>query len=95
MGDNGFSNFKKADPSWFHLFCQDTFLQVFGNPNASAPVVAEHTSQPATESAATGASELRSNCDCCNERPWTHRGFAYGIETFFCCKCGGHDNCEE
>ena len=88
MGDNGFS-------TWFRDFAKETVFAVWGNPNASAQVVAEHTSQPATESAATGASELRSNCDCCNERPWTHRGFAYGIETFFCCQCGGHDNCEE
>lgn len=30
MGDNGFSNFKKPDQSWFRLFCEDTFKQVFG-----------------------------------------------------------------
>jgi hypothetical protein len=58
MGDNGFSNFKKPDPSPFRLFCEDTFLNVFGNPNAPAQTGSEHTSQPATEPAASDASEL-------------------------------------
>ena len=31
MSDNGFSNFKKPDPSPFRLFCEDTFKQVFGS----------------------------------------------------------------
>jgi hypothetical protein len=31
MGDNGFSDFKKPDPSPFRLFCEDTFKKVFGN----------------------------------------------------------------
>lgn len=63
MGDNGFSNFKKPDPSPFRLFCEDTFLNVFGNSNASAPTGSGHTSQPATESAASDASE--SFCERC------------------------------
>lgn len=57
MGDNGFSKFKQPDPSPFRLFCEETFLAVFGNSNASAARGSGHTSQPATEPAASGASE--------------------------------------
>lgn len=59
MGDNGFSNFKKADPSPFALFCADTFLPTFGNSNAPTQQGSEHTSQPVTELAASGASECK------------------------------------
>lgn len=52
MGDNGFSNFKKPDPSPFRLFCEDTFLNVFGNPNASTSGAQTHKRNSATESAA-------------------------------------------
>jgi len=37
----------------------------------------------------------RSNCDVCDERPWTHQGVVTGIETFYCCQCGNHEPCEE
>lgn len=50
MGDNGFS-------TWFRDFAVETVYAVWGDPNASAQAVAGHTSQPATEPAATGASE--------------------------------------
>lgn len=62
MGDNGFSKFKQPDPSPFRLFCEETFLAVFGNSNASAARGSGHTSQPATEPAASGASE------CCKHQ---------------------------
>ena len=29
----------------------------------------------------------RSNCDACNERPWTHRTDYCGIETYVCDEC--------
>lgn len=45
--------------SHFRLFCENTFLQVFGNPNASAPKEADTQAQRATESAESGASELQ------------------------------------
>ena len=37
----------------------------------------------------------RSNCDVCDERPWTHHGVVTGIETHYCCQCGNHEPCEE
>jgi hypothetical protein len=49
MGDSGFSNFKKPDPSPFRLFCEDTFLNVFGNSNASPPRRDGAQAQSATE----------------------------------------------
>lgn len=58
MGDNGFSNFKQPDPNPFRLFCKETFLQVFGNSNASATREASTQAPSATELAVSGASEL-------------------------------------
>lgn len=51
MGDNDFHE-------WFRDFIKETFLEVWGNPNASAQQRSEHTSQSATEPAASDASEL-------------------------------------
>jgi hypothetical protein len=85
----------------FRDFAIETMLTVWGNPNASAQAVADHTSQPATESVATGASELpkRSTCDCCGERPWSHHVGAHQTsaqcETFACCECANCDGCDE
>lgn len=45
--------------STFRDFAAATLLPTFGNSNAPAPTGSEHTSQPATELAASDASELR------------------------------------
>lgn len=82
MGDNGFH-------SWFRDFATDTVYAVWGNPNAPALSGSEHTSQPATELAASDASELRSSCDCCGKRPYKYTGVFYGIETAYCWECAG------
>jgi hypothetical protein len=94
MGDNGFH-------TWFRDFATETLYAVWGNPNAPALSGSEHTSQPATELAASDASELpkRGTCDCCGERPWTHHVQAHQTsaqcETFACCECANCDGCED
>lgn len=79
MGDNGFSSFKKPDPSPFRLFCEDTFMQVFSNSNAPAPKGSEHTSQPVTELAASDASECK---------PGTHQWLRPDNGYIECATCG-------
>lgn len=85
MSDNGFSKFKQQDPSPFRLFCEDTFLQVFGNSNASATKEASTQAPSATELAVSGASEsckhqwLRPvngeiECALCSTTRWAHYG---------------------
>jgi hypothetical protein len=59
----------------------DEFV-VWGNPNASAQAVAGHTSQPATEPAATGASEL----------PHIHEWLRPDNGVIECASCGATRN---
>ena len=62
----------------------------YGECHPGADVVREFC-----EAAQEAAASERSNCDVCDERPWTHQGVVTGIETYYCCQCGNHEPCEE